>query len=139
MSVRRVLVSLMLVSAAGCQSFEKLRSGDATVGEEEVHAAGRSSDAALTEDLHHLLAHRESYSTEVVVAAIQALADRGDPASVGHIALISEDSSEEVRWHVAVALAKIGGDQARQVLSVMAKTDPSEMVREEAALFEAAR
>jgi HEAT repeat protein len=124
---------LLLQLAAGCTSFERLRAGDPTVDEQEVFAAGQAGDRGeLTDALHDLLDRHEGYSTEVVVAAISALAERGDPASAAHVAPLATHPDEEVRWHVAVALKALGGGEARAVLERMGHDDPSELVREEA-------
>ncbi len=125
-------LALALVGT-GCRSFERLEADDPRVGQEEVDAAGEAGDdGELTPHLHHILDRHAEYPTEVVVAALAAVARRGDPASVAHVAPLAADGDEEIRWHVAVALRRLGGPEAAEVLARMAGSDPSEMVRDEA-------
>lgn len=132
--VSRWIVLLSLVVAVGCDGFDKLKSGDKSLEEEEVFAAANADDGGgLTANLHDVLSRNSEYSTEVVVAAIAALGERGEPASVPFIASLAEHENEEVRWHVAVALKQLGGEEANQVLARMVSSDESDMVRSEAA------
>ena len=128
------LAALAAVSLAfGCTSFDRLRSGDPAVDELEVFAAGQADDGGeLTGDLHRLLERHSEYSSAVIVAAIGALSDRGDPASVAYIARLAEHPDEEVRFHVAAGLKALGGPEATATLARMGRDDQSDLVREEA-------
>jgi len=131
---RRVPVFLLAAAVAvGCTSFDRLQSNDPNVGEEEVFAAGGSGDPELLTHLHHVLDNHATYEPEVVAAALESVAEIGDPSSVEHVAALSDDADEEVRWHVAASLRRLGGTYADQVLARMAAGDPSDLVRSEAA------
>lgn len=123
---------LALTLLVGCQSFARLEEDDPRVGEQEVHAAGGADDPELTPHLHRILEHRDEYPTEVVVAALGAVGERRDPASVPRVVALVGDPDEEVRYHVALALRDLGGAEARAALARLAADDPSELVREAA-------
>jgi len=136
MSPRRsTLLALVAVAAlaAGCQSYAQLEANDPNVGEEEVFAAGRSGDMDHLDNLHHVLAHRAEYEPEVVAAALTSVGEMGDPSSVPYVVALRGDADEEIRWHVAGALRRLGGTDAQAVLADMAAHDASQLVREEAA------
>jgi len=46
------------------------------------------------------------------VAALQAIAERGDPALVGKIELLLNDSKEEVKYTAAAAIVRLGGPES---------------------------
>ena len=123
----------VLLALSGCTSFAALEANDPGVDEEEVFAAGRAGDTEHLANLHHVLSHRSAYEPEVVAAALTSVGEIGAPSSVPHVAALQDDPSEEVRWHVAAALRRLGGDEARAVLARMAASDRSELVRDEAA------
>lgn len=128
------LAALGCLLIAGCASFDRLDRNDPTVDEEEVFEAGRSGGAAeRLDNFHHVLDHHTEYDPEVVAAALSSAGEIGDPASVAHIAPLSRDSDEEIRWHVAAALREIDSDDARALRVRMAQGDASELVRDEAA------
>lgn len=132
MTPRGVAWLLLLAAGAGCESFGDLRSGERSVTEEEVFRAGRSADRELTDPLVEILDRRPEYADAVVAAAVSALAERGDGAALPRFLALVRDPSEEVRFHVAAALQRFGGEQARAALAAMAAEDPSELVRAEA-------
>lgn len=125
-------LALAAVLTAGCTSFDQLEQNDPNVGEEEVFAAGQAGDTEHLDNLHHVLAHRAGYAPEVVAAALTSVGEIGDPTSVPLVAALHQDADEEIRWHVAAALKRLGGDDARAVLAQMAANDSSELVRGEA-------
>ena len=131
--VRAAAIMLALVVAPSCQSFDQLEANDPTVDEEEVFAAGEAGDTEHLGNLHHVLANRADYEPEVVAAALTSVAEIGDPSSVAPVAALQNDADEEIRWHVAAALHRLGGTEAHAVLARMAKSDASELVRSEAA------
>ncbi len=130
---RAAAIMLALVVVPGCQSFDQLEANDPTVDEEEVFAAGEPGETEHLGNLHHVLAHRGDYEPEVVAAALTSVAAIGDPSSVALVAALQDDTDEEIRWHVAAALQRLGGSEARTVLARMATSDLSELVRSEAA------
>lgn len=134
-ALHRTVLSLVAVAfvAAGCQSYAQLESNDPNVGEEEVFAAGQSGDTDHLDNLHHVLAHRDGYGPEVVAAALTSVGEMGDPSSVPYVVALRGDADEEIRWHVAAALKRLGGNDANAALADMAANDASELVREEAA------
>jgi HEAT repeat protein len=129
----RTLAAVIALAVVGCSSFSRLRSGDVSVEEAEVAAAGRSDDPTLTAPLHAIVANRDRHPTAVLVAAIVALGQRGDPSSVAVLERVADDPREEVRWQTVLALRAIGGADADSLLTRIAANDPSEFVRDEAA------
>lgn len=129
----RLFPILWLPVFAAC-SFSALRSDDPSVSEDEVYAAGESGDVELLPHLRRIVAHHEDYDVSVVVAALDAIGKLADREAVPHIGAILDEVDEETRWHAVRALGAIGGDAALEILESVAETDPSDLVREEAAL-----
>ncbi len=127
----RLIGSIAIIAlAAGCQSFDRLREDDRTVGEDEIHRAGAEADEAdLRDHLVHILERRAQYRADQVVAAIAALAARGDVRAVPEIAALGTDPDEEVRYHVAVALGRLGGPEADAARRRLAADERSALVR----------
>jgi len=128
-----LLVALAGVAGAsgGCQSFAKLAADDPTVCAEEVQAAGEARhEPALLPHIRHILWNNADYRNEVVVAAMFAVAHRGDRSSVAAIARLARTSDdEEIRWHAALALKQLGGARADRARAQLAREDASGLVR----------
>lgn len=125
-----IALALLPLIAAGCYDFDRLREDDPHVKEDEVHAAGKSDDTSLDENLLRIVRHPDTYEVDVLTAAIDALAEHGTREALEPFLALRTHEDEEVRWHVARALKGYEDDAARAALDDMAANDASPMVRE---------
>ncbi len=125
MSVRTLLVAVALaaVLVTAC--------GPGTTGPEGIDDGWGPDPSPATHA--EILAAPHAHDTDALVSALAEVAAQPDAAETSLLLALVDDEREEVRWHVAHALRAARGDEARAALERMAASDPSELVREEAA------
>lgn len=130
----RIVVALAALSLASSQAFAEEATAEAVAPGDVAPAAEALPPASTPRSVDALIDDLGAPLPGDRAAAIQALAERGDPAAVAPLArVLRGDSSVLVRGWAVRALAQLGTPAANEALATAALSDPDQRVRSLAA------
>ncbi len=123
-----IALAALLAAVTACDGAAGRRSG--TAADIDGDEWGENETPPTRDEV---LAAPSQHDADAVAAALVAVTSDADAAALPRVLAVAGDDREEVRWHAVLALRAIGGERAQAALARLAASDPSELVRDEAA------